>query len=110
MKIKKRFVGGRESRPGIYIHSNTMCLNAEARDLLNKPRFISVDVEGNTIILKNGTEKDFKVTYAEGHIQSISASIFQSGTFSKIPNRTKIFGIFENGKLVFEIPEEYISG
>ncbi len=46
--------------------------------------------------------------YVKGH-QRISGKQFQNGHIAKIPNKTKIYGIYKNGKLEFEIPEEYIN-
>lgn len=112
MKVEKRSrkrPANKDKEPAIYIHSCGMGINAEARDFLKVPEFISVEFEENKIILSQGTKEDYKVTYTKHCVQRISASMFQSGFLAKIPNKTKIFGICKNGKLVFEIPEEYIN-
>lgn len=110
MKVKKMIKpANRQDEPAIYIHSMGMHLNAAARDALKMPEFISVELENNKIILSIGNQSDYKVSYSDRFQQKISGALFQSGYLSKIPNKTKIYGIYKNGKLEFEIPEEYIN-
>lgn len=111
MKVKKmeKNSGIRQTEPAIYVCAKGIRLNAESRDFLAVPEFISVEFENNKIVLSGGTKEDYKVSYTKNGVQGISGSMFQSGTFAKIPNRTKIFGVRKNKKLEFEIPKKYIT-
>lgn len=103
MKIKKAC---KENECVLYFSSSNARLNALSRDALSDPEYIQIEYKNGVIILCVGTREDFKVTKSKTGQRFISGSAFM-GRIVNIPQNTKLYGKFDNGKLLFEIPKEF---
>lgn len=88
----------------IYFGPMNIRLNAESRDYLGDPDYVRFFYENGKIVIEAGKDTDFKVTKCK-YLRFTSCAAL--GKIIDIPQKTKLYGISEGGKIYFPVPKEY---